>query len=74
MRSRFWLGDLDPKPPGMTPAQLRELVPDDMVQDLHRHASEEMSILGGFLPTLYRMHHPVMEDGQTREPHPEHAG
>jgi DAPG hydrolase-like protein len=73
VRSRFWLGDLDPKPPGVTPAELRELVPDDMVQGLHRHASEEMSILGGFLPTLYRMHHPVLTDNQRREPRPGRA-
>jgi hypothetical protein len=53
MRSRFWLGELDPIPADITPEHMRALVPEEMVQGLHRHASEEMSILGGFLPTLH---------------------
>jgi hypothetical protein len=40
---------------------MRALVPDERVQGLHQHASEEMSILGGFLPTLYRMTNPNTE-------------
>lgn len=55
MRSRFWLGELDPTPTNISPEEMRELVPDERVQGLHQHASEEMSILGGMLPTLYRM-------------------
>jgi hypothetical protein len=58
MRSRFWLGELDPMPnPPPTPAALHEMVPDRLGAGLHAHASEEMSILAGFLPTLYRMQH-----------------
>jgi hypothetical protein len=69
MRSRFWLGHLDPPPPGLTPAMLQEAVPDEAMPALHRHCSEEMSILGGFLPTLYRMHHPATADAARHAPH-----
>jgi hypothetical protein len=55
MRSRFWLGELDPMPSHISPEEMKALVPDERVQGLHQHASEEMSILSGFLPTLYRM-------------------
>lgn len=59
MRSRFWLGEVEPKPhESMTPAQMLAAIPDERVLGLQKHASEEMSILGGFLPTLYRMHNP----------------
>lgn len=58
MRSRFWLGDFDPAPGPLDAARRRELVPDSLGRGLHQHASEEMSILGGFLPQLYRMYHP----------------
>jgi hypothetical protein len=61
MRSRFWLGLLDPDP-GLTPDQLRDAVPDKLGAGLHAHASEEMSILAGFLPTVYRIHNPPTEN------------
>jgi hypothetical protein len=38
-----------------TRLEMNTRVPDERVQGLHQHASEEMSILGGFLPTLYRV-------------------
>ena len=34
---------------------MKTRVPDERVQGLHQHTSEEMSILGGFPPTLYRV-------------------
>lgn len=55
MRSRFWLGHIEPNQ-NLTDRELRDLIPNERVQGLHQHASEEMSILAGFLPTLYRMH------------------
>jgi hypothetical protein len=59
MRSRFWLGVLDPPPdPAPTPALLAQAVPDHLAAGLHAHASEEMSILAGFLPTVWRIHNP----------------
>jgi hypothetical protein len=58
MRSRFWLGELDPAPEQISPEEMIALVPDERVRGLHQHSSEEMSILGGFLPTLYRMNNP----------------
>jgi hypothetical protein len=58
MRSRFWLGELDPAPANLGADAMRALVPDERVAGLHQHSSEEMSILGGFLPTLYRMENP----------------
>ena len=57
MRSRFWLGALDPMPPNPVPPDvLAGLVPDSLAAGLHAHASEEMSILASFLPTVYRIH------------------
>jgi hypothetical protein len=57
MRSRFWLGELDPAPPGgVSPEQMRLLVPDERVSGLHIHASEEMSMLASYLPDLYAKH------------------
>ena len=58
MRSRFWLGVLDQKPADMTPDMLRAMVPDELPRGLQQHASEEMSILASFLPTVYRIHNP----------------
>jgi len=53
MRSRFWLGDLDP--PEMAPDRETriQLVPDSLGKGLMKHAHEEMSYLAGFLPGLY---------------------
>ncbi|MCK1284735.1 hypothetical protein IVB41_12495 [Bradyrhizobium sp. 44] len=65
MRSRFWLGELDPAPPNVTAQDMLALVPDERVQGLHQHCSEEMSMLGGFLPTLYRLHNPERIAGRT---------
>lgn len=60
MRSRFWLGMLDPMPnPKPNPQALAQMVPDRLGAGLHAHACEEMSILGGFLPTVYRIHNPI---------------
>ena len=57
MRSRFWLGEFDPTPETMPNAQaMQQLVPDALGAGLHAHASEEMSILASFLPTLYTIH------------------
>jgi hypothetical protein len=53
MRSRFWLGDVDP--PGLVPdreARIR-LFPDALGEGLLKHCHEEMSYLAGFLPGLY---------------------
>jgi hypothetical protein len=51
MRSRFWLGDFD----GVKDPKVRsEMVPADMPAGLLRHTIEEMSILGTFLPGLYK--------------------
>jgi hypothetical protein len=58
MRSRFWLGELDPAPANLSAADMRALVPDERVAGLHQHCCEEMSILGGFLPTLHRIENP----------------
>jgi hypothetical protein len=49
MRSRFWLGELDPVPPSISPEAMKAL-PDERVQGLHQHASEEMSILAVSCP------------------------
>ena len=60
MRSRFWLGELDPLPePRPSPQAMMQLVPDSFGAGLHAHASEEMSILASCLPTLYRIHNAV---------------
>jgi len=57
MRSRFWLGVLDPVPnPKPTPAALTKIVPDEIGLGLYAHCCEEMSILAEFLPTVYRIH------------------
>jgi hypothetical protein len=53
MRSRFWLGDLDPA--ALAPdrdARVR-LFPDAFAGGLLRHCHEEMTYLAGFLPGLH---------------------
>jgi hypothetical protein len=56
MRSRFWLGEIDPVPnPKPTPEMLQKMVPDEVGVGLFAHCCEEMSILAGFLPTVYRI-------------------
>jgi len=56
MRSRFWLGDVDP--PEIAPdAEARAaLFSDRMGEGLLRHCHEEMSYLAGFLPALHAQH------------------
>ena len=57
MRSRFWLGELDPAPEQpLSPQALQDIVPDALGAGLQAHAAEEMSILASNLPTLYRIH------------------
>ena len=56
MRSRFWLGELDPAPPDISREEMIALVPDERVRGLHIHCSEEMSMLASLLPTLYAAH------------------
>ncbi len=53
MRSRFWLGDLDP--PELAPdRQARiDMFPDSTGEGLLKHCHEEMSYLAGFLPKLH---------------------
>ena len=34
----------------------RQMVPDELGAGLFAHCCEEMSILAGFLPTVYRIH------------------
>lgn len=64
MRSRFWLGEIEPVPnPKPTPEMLQEKAPDELGAGLYAHCCEEMSILAGFLPTLYRIH-----NADTRRP------
>ena len=58
VRSRFWLGEIEPQPRKLGRAELLDLVPDERVRGLHQHSGEEMAILASFLPTLYRMSHP----------------
>jgi hypothetical protein len=53
MRSRFWLGDLDPRPEGISRATLIQLLPDRVGEGLIKHCHEEMSYLASFLPGLY---------------------
>jgi hypothetical protein len=64
MRSRFWLGEIEPVPnPKPTPEMLQKKAPDELGAGLYAHCCEEMSILAGFLPTLYRIH-----NADTRRP------
>lgn len=64
MRSRFWLGHLDPAPPGLDAATLAQMTPDSFAQGLQQHASEEMSILANILPGVYRMYNPNKADAE----------
>lgn len=60
MRSRFWLGEIHPAPsPRPAPEMIKEKVPDALGAGLFAHCCEEMSILAGFLPTVYRMYNPT---------------
>jgi hypothetical protein len=64
MRSRFWLGEIDPVPnPKPTYEMLEKMVPDELGAGLFAHCCEEMSILADFLPTVYRIH-----NADTRRP------
>lgn len=64
MRSRFWLGELDPAPPKISREDMIALVPDERVRGLHIHCSEEMSMLASFLPAFHASH----EGGGLRAP------
>jgi len=54
VKTRFWLGDIDPPKPQMTPEIRAAMFPDDMAEWQIRHASEEYMYLAGFLPDLYQ--------------------
>ena len=54
MRSRFWLGDVDPPDIAPTREARIELFPDKTGQALLQHCIEEMRSLAGFLPDLYK--------------------
>jgi hypothetical protein len=56
MRSRFWLGDIEPLAKPLPPESVAALTPEALGRALLRHCSEEMTYLGGFLPGLYRKH------------------
>ena len=57
MRSRFWLGELDPIPEQKpSPQAMAHLVPDALGAGLHSHCGEEMSILASNLPTFYKIY------------------
>ena len=53
MRSRFWLGDVDPVQMAPDRETRIQLVPDRIGEGLLKHCHEEMSYLAGFLPTLH---------------------
>ena len=53
MRSRFWLGDLDPAELAADREARIALFPDRAGEGLLRHCHEEMSYLAGFLPELH---------------------
>ncbi len=53
MRSRFWLGDVEPVAEPLAPATIAALTPETLGRGLLRHCSEEMTYLGGFLPELF---------------------
>jgi len=53
MRSRFWLGDVDPGEMAPDRETRIQLVPDRIGEGLLKHCHEEMSYLAGFLPTLH---------------------
>jgi hypothetical protein len=60
MRSRFWLGEISPRTPGVEipPDEARALrgkhLNGDFARRLHQHCVEEMGYLAELLPTLYR--------------------
>jgi len=56
MRSRFWLGDLDPPELAPDAATRTGLFPDSAGEALLKHCHEEMSYLAGFLPELHSKH------------------
>jgi hypothetical protein len=53
IRSRFWLGDVDPPALASTREARIQLVPDRIGPALLKHCHEEMSYLTAFLPALY---------------------
>jgi hypothetical protein len=53
MRSRFWLGDFDPKEMAPDSESRINLFPDRVGDGLQQHCHEEMTYLAGFLPALY---------------------
>lgn len=53
MRSRFWLGDLDPPDLASDREARLALLPDRLGEGLQVHCHEEMTYLAGFLPGLY---------------------
>ena len=53
MRSRFWLGDVDPPALASTREARIELLPDRVGPALLKHCHEEMSYLAAFLPALH---------------------
>ena len=53
MRSRFWLGDVDPVEVIGTPEQRIAMFPDRLGAGLLKHCQEEMGYLAEFLPSLY---------------------
>jgi hypothetical protein len=53
MRSRFWLGDVEPAEMAPNRETRMQLIPDSVGAGLLKHAHEEMSYLAGFLPGLY---------------------
>jgi DAPG hydrolase PhiG domain len=60
MRSRFWLGEIHPaRNPRPAPEIIKEKVSDALGAGLFAHCCEEMSILAGFLPTVYRLYNPT---------------
>lgn len=63
MRSRFWLGDIEGIDAPVTPQLRREVIPDAFGQGLLQHCCEEMALLAGFLPTVYRLYNRPQEVG-----------
>jgi hypothetical protein len=56
MRSRFWLGDMDPPELAPDPETRIALFPDEVGQGLLKHCIEEMEFLSTFLADLYAKH------------------
>ena len=53
MRSRFWLGDVEPRGMADTPEARIAAFPDRVGAALQKHCQEEMGYLAEFLPALY---------------------